>query len=321
MHSKKWFAVSLAIILSLGVVAHSFASDWPTWRHDANRTGASPHALPADLHLQWVLQLPQLEPAWPDEPRMTFDHAYAPVVAGKTMFVGSSRDDSIRAYDTETASEKWRFYADGPIRLAPAAWNGKVYLVSDDGWLYCLDAADGRLVWKFRGAPSDRKVLGNKRLVSTWLARGGPVLADGKVYFGAGIWPFMGVFIYALDAETGQVVWVNDGSGSIYMNQPHSGAVSFAGVAPQGYFVAAGDKLLIPNGRAAAAAFERDSGRFLYFHHRENAKSSTAHVAAIGQFFNNGNRLFRLSDGKRGDNLRDGAIMTENTIYATPPTV
>ena len=64
---------------------------------------------------------------------------------------------------------------------------------------------DGSLVWRFRGGPSDRKLLGNERLISTWPARGAPVIDDGTIYFAAGIWPFMGIFLHALDAETGEV--------------------------------------------------------------------------------------------------------------------
>ncbi|MCX8035838.1 MAG: PQQ-binding-like beta-propeller repeat protein [Candidatus Sumerlaeia bacterium] len=288
------------------------------WRYDANRSAASPAELPDQLHPQWALTLPPLEPAWPEqmnESRMTFDHAYSPIVLGKTMFVGSSRDDSLRAYDTETASEKWRFYADAPIRFAPAAWNGKVYVVSDDGMLYCLRADDGTVVWKYRGGPSARKVLGNKRLVSTWLARGGPVVADGKVYFAAGIWPFMGVFIYCLDAETGKRVWLNDGSGSIYMQSPHSGAFAFNAVAPQGYLVVVGNTLLVPNGRAAAAGFDRRTGELLYFRFAEHGKNGTCHTAAVGEVFNNSNKLCSVSDGKPMADLRDGAILTETIVY------
>ena len=108
---------------------------------------------------------------------------------GLTMFVPSMVNDSVTALDIRTGDVKWRFPTGGPVRFAPAAWNNKVYVVSDDGFLYCLDADNGKLLWKFRGAPAAGKVLGNGRLISTWPARGGPVLADGKVYFAAGIWP------------------------------------------------------------------------------------------------------------------------------------
>jgi len=298
--------------------------DWPMWRYDANRSGASPFELPATLYLRWVLVLPPLEPAWPDEARITFDHYYAPIVLGKKMFVGSSRSDNVTAYNTDTGAEIWRFYADAPIRMAPAGQPAfgmtgqpdRLFVACDDGNLYCLNAENGALLWKFRGAPTDRKVLGNKRLVSAWPARGAPTILDGNVYFAAGIWPFMGSFVYALDAATGEIVWVNDGSGSIYMNQPHGGSVSFGALAPQGYLVAIGDRLMVPNGRAVAAGLDRNTGEFLYFHFQENNKNSTNHVAAFGESFNNCNSLFSLSDGSWGGSLPDGAIMTESGNYA-----
>ncbi len=43
-----------------------------------------------------------------------------------------------------------------------------------DGYLYCLESDTGSLVWKFRGGPSDRRILGNERIISTWPARGAP---------------------------------------------------------------------------------------------------------------------------------------------------
>ncbi len=296
--------------------ASDLPPDWPMWRYDSNRSGASPVELPSALYLRWVLVLPQLEPAWPDEPRITFDHYYAPIVLGNKMFVGSSRNDSVTAYDTDTGAEIWRFYTDAPIRMAPAGWFDKLFVVSDDGYLYCLNAEDGALLWKFRGAPTDRKALGNKRLGSAWPARGAPTILDATVYFAAGIWPFMGSFVYALDAATGEVVWINDGSGSVYMTQPHGGSVSFGALAPQGYMVAIDDRLVVPNGRAVAAGLDRNTGEFLYFHFQENNKNSTNHVAAFGEYFNNCNGLYKLSDGSRAGSLTDGAVMTESENYA-----
>ena len=163
------------------------AGDWPTWRCDPNRSAFTSEQLPAELQRQWTIHNYMLEPAWPDEPRMDFDAAYQPVVMGGTLFVGSSRTNCVMAFDVATAGEKWRFRTDGPIRLAPAGWKDAVYVVSDDGFLYCLDAATGKCRWKRRGGPSERLVLGNERLISMWPARGGPVVYDGKVYFAAGI--------------------------------------------------------------------------------------------------------------------------------------
>jgi glucose dehydrogenase len=239
----------LSAALLLGLASSVKAHDWPMDRHDAQRSGASAQELAADLHLHWSRELPALEPAWPDQPKMQFDAAYHPVVLGKTLFISSSREDSVTAYDAETGEEKWKFLADGPVRFAPVGWEGNLYFAADDGYLYCLDVEKGTLRWKFRGGPSERKILGNERLISTWPARGAPVVADGKVDFAASIWPFMGVFIHALDARTGRVIWTNDGDGSIFIQQPHH-ADAFAGVAPQGAFAVVGDRLLVPGGRS-----------------------------------------------------------------------
>jgi len=317
--------------------ANDLTSSWPMWRYGAGHTAATEVGLPSNLHLQWVLELPQLEPAWPRGDgavtgaedldvedgygrRMTFDLCYAPIVVGKMMYVGSSADDSIRAYDTETGKEKWCFYTNAPVRFAPAAWDGKLYCVSDDGHLYCLDARNGSLKWKFQGGPSDRMVVGNKRLGSSWPARGAAVVADGKVYFAAGIWPFMGVFIHALDAQSGEVEWINDGSGSLWMQSPHSGAFSFNALAPQGYITVAGETLIVPNGRAVAAGLSRGTGELLYYHFATNKRNGTAFAAAIEPYFNNSGRLFNVSDGEPvGDPLTDGTILTESTFYASTP--
>ena len=70
------------------------AGDWPQWRYDSNRSDATPGALPAAMHLQWVRTYPALEPAWEDpvnQDRMTFDRVYEPVVVGSVLLFGSDR--------------------------------------------------------------------------------------------------------------------------------------------------------------------------------------------------------------------------------------
>src|SRR5262245_65920819 len=105
------------------------------WRHDAQRSASTPSDLPENLRLEWMRRLPRLTPAWPDQPKMQFDAAYEPVVAGQRLFVGSSRDDSVTAYDTRTGDELWRFLAKGPVRFSPLAWIDKVYFACHDGCL------------------------------------------------------------------------------------------------------------------------------------------------------------------------------------------
>ena len=250
-----------------GAVAN--AEDWPMWRYNASRSAASAQKLPDKLHLHWMRKYPRVRPAFGTR-RLQFDAGYEPVVMGQTLFVGSPCNDSVSALDTETGAEKWRFYTDGPVRFAPLAWKSRVFAASDDGCLYCLDAATGKLLWRFRAVPSQRKIIGNGRLISVWPIRGGPVLADGRIYFAAGMWPFEGIFVYALDADTGDVVWLNDRSGSLYLGHPHR-AWSFGGPSLQGYLLINGDDLLVPNGTGGVPAyFDIHTGELRAFSHLAN---------------------------------------------------
>jgi len=244
------------------------AADWPMWRYDARRSGYSPINLPAKLGLRWSLDLPKPARAWPNEPRMTFDASYEPVVMGKSLFVGSPNDGSLRAYSTATGKLQWTFYTEGPVRFAPIAYKKKVYCASDDGRLYCLDAKTGELKWVFRAAPASRpdlRRLGNNRLISAWPVRGGPVLAKGKIYLASGIWPTMGVFVYAVDPESGRKIWSNARLNYISGVWLDHGAFTTSGLSPQGYLLVEGGKLIIPNGRATPAGVDAKTGKLLYY--------------------------------------------------------
>jgi outer membrane protein assembly factor BamB len=270
--------------------------DWPMWRGDAAHSGVTARPLAGRLQLQWSRELPPLRPGWPDQPRVQLDAIYEPIVLGRALIVPSSMDDGVTAYDTRSGKELWSFSCDGPVRYAPAGWENRVYVASDDGHLYCLDAEKGALLWKFRGGPSDRRILGNERLISTWPARGAPVVADGVVYFGAGIWPFMGIFLHALDARTGAVVWTNDGDGSLYMSQPHN-VDSFAGIAPQGPMAVSGDRLLVTGGRSVPACYNRKTGKLMYFKFADNGRRGGADVSVAGGLFFAGGLAYDLSTG------------------------
>jgi outer membrane protein assembly factor BamB len=315
--SLRLVALAAACCLLSSVVGPIAAgADWPQWRYDAQHSAASPESLPAKLALSWQRDLPKLTPAWPDQPKMPFDAIYEPIVVGQQIIVGSSLDASVTSYDTASGDMRWKFFADGPVRFAPLAYEDRVYFVSDDGHLYCLNAADGSLVWRFRGGPSNRKVLGNERLISTWPARGAPVVADGKVYFAAGIWPFMGIFLHALDAKTGEVVWTNDGDGSLYIKQPHN-TDSFAGVAPQGPLAAIGDKLLIPGGRSVPACYDRSTGKLLYYALAENAKKGGgSEVVVSDRLIFNGAAAFDLATEKYLGSIGEHIALAGGRLYS-----
>jgi len=306
-------AIPLAA-LGLLIAVMAWAADWPMWRCDAGRTGATIEELPPALHLQWSVELPKLEPAWPDEERMGFDLAYEPVVMDGLVFVGSPAEDTVTAYDAADGTVRWRFFADGPVRFSPTCWEGKVYFGADDGFLYCLDAQTGRLLWRFFAAPRQRLCLGNKRLTSTWPVRGAPVISEGRLYFAAGIWPFMGVFVYCLDAETGHEVWLNDGTSAVFMLQPHN-SPAFAAIAPQGYMVVNGDRLIVPGGRSVPACFDANTGEMLYYHLSDFNHMGSYSACSQGTLLFGCGRMWDLASGRYSGSLGTDPVLTPEVLY------
>ncbi len=316
----KRLALPLTAALTVLLLSGPFAvaGDWPQWRHNARRTAATDESLPAKLYPQWSIDLGKARQAWTDKSnaRSYFDVSYEPIVVGKLLIVGSMNNDSVTAYDTNTGAEKWRFFTEGPVRFAPAAYKDKVFVGSDDGYLYCLAAKTGKLIRKFLAAPSKRKILGHGRLISAWPVRGGPVVRDGKVYFSAGIWPFMGVFIYAMDAESGEVLWCNSATGAEWINYPHGGAIGFGGLAPQGSFAVSEDHLIVPSGRAVPAVFDRATGKFLHYAHSKGSKNDGGFaVATMGKYYFNGYKAYPMDTGKGFGTLPRNAVYADGKAY------
>jgi len=239
------------------------ATDWPMYRNDAGRRGVTEDRLPESLSLTWMRELPKLTPAFKDK-RLHFDAGYEPVIAKGFLLIASSLTDSVSAYDAKSGEERWSFYTNGPVRFAPAISGDLACFGSDDGCLYCVDLATGELRWKHRAVPNQRRLLGNKRLISVWPVRGGPVVADGKVYFAAGVWPFEGVFVYAMELATGKVLWRNDRLGYLWGHQPHN-TTAIGGLAPQGYLLVNGDELIVPCSTAYPARLNRVTGELVEF--------------------------------------------------------
>ena len=256
--------ICVAVLFGFLLVAPlAWAEDWPMYRQDAGRRGVTSHSLPSDLQLVWARQLPPLTPAFHNS-RLQFDSGYEPIVADGKVLIASSRDDCVTAYSAVDGTQIWRFTTNGPVRFAPAIWKDSVCFGSDDGCMYCVELKTGKLRWKHRAVPSQRRLLGNRRLISVWPVRGGPVVADGQVYFAAGVWPFEGVFVYAMNITSGKVSWRNDRMGYLFGQQPHN-TEAIGGLAPQGYLVINGDEVIVPCSTAYPARLNRHTGKLIEF--------------------------------------------------------
>lgn len=236
-------------------------ADWPTYQHDNARSGVTEETLATPLSAVWTYQAMHApRPAWPApaprdiwhglrelKPLVTYDRAFHPVSVGGTLFFASSADDSVRALDATTGRERWVFFAEGPVRLAPSVANGRVYFGSDDGSVYCLNAADGVLRWRHTVDPQARRIAGNGRIISVVPVRSGILIDGDQAYYFAGLFPDEGVYRGVLRADTGDVV----------------ARERLAQVSPQGYLLASSAHLVVPTGRTTPVLFRKDTGERL----------------------------------------------------------
>ncbi|MBI2823185.1 MAG: PQQ-like beta-propeller repeat protein [Planctomycetia bacterium] len=132
----------------------SVANDWPQWRGPQGRA---------------TLAASQLPDPWPTAPPKRLWQARlgsgwsSPVVADGRVYVTdrAAARERVLAFDAATGRELWnrahdvdfdphavgRRHGNGP-KATPLVNDGRVYAVGIAGWLDCLRAADGQVVWQ-----------------------------------------------------------------------------------------------------------------------------------------------------------------------------
>jgi len=168
------------------------SEDWPTYRHDAFRSGATTCSVPTELKRQWEVDLG--------------GKLSSVVVAAGKVFFAAIDVHTIHALDASTGKPAWTFTAGGRIDSPPTIYKGRVLFGSADGWVYCLRADDGVLVWRFRAAPRNRRLMAYEQLESVWPVSGSVLVQDGSVYCVAGRSAFLdgGMRLLRLDPSTGR---------------------------------------------------------------------------------------------------------------------
>ena len=139
------------------------------------------------------------------------DNGYAgPSVAGGTVFLVDhvGDEDVVRAIGLDTGKDRWRFAYRAPAtdgfgasRATPTHDAGRLYTLSRDGLLHCLNAADGRLLWRRDLVRDHQGRLAFYRMVASPVVDGERLL----VYAGGRSG------LVALHKATGALLWKSNG--------------------------------------------------------------------------------------------------------------
>jgi len=164
---------------------------WPMHRHDARRSGYNPVSVGTVKRISWATSLGG---------RLT-----SPVIARDVLVVADADRGTIRALRAKSGDRLWQFMAGGPVDTAPTLFQGRVIFGCADGWIYCLNLADGRIAWRFLAAPCERQHVACGKLESVWPLHGSVLVKDDVIHAVAGRSRFTdgGMRLLRLDPLTG----------------------------------------------------------------------------------------------------------------------
>ncbi|MBC8874554.1 MAG: PQQ-binding-like beta-propeller repeat protein [Planctomycetes bacterium] len=168
--------------------------EWPTYRHDAARSGAAAASIAGKLRVEWTAQLGG---------RLT-----QPVVGGGCLFVADVESHTVYAIDVVSGEKLWSYIGGGKIDSPPTYDRGRLLFGSADGHVYCLRASDGALAWRFRAAPVDQRMVAFDQVESVWPVHGSVLVQDGVATVVAGRSMYLdgGLRVCRIDAETGRLL-------------------------------------------------------------------------------------------------------------------
>jgi len=244
------------------------SGDWPIYRYGMRRAAAVAAEIPArELTVAWRRSLlpagsvaagkaNALRNDWILNEVCSDSITQATVAEGK-VFVSLTHTRQIVAMAHGDGKVSWTFRAPARVDAPPTIRKGLCLFGCNDGWVYCLRADNGKLVWRFRAAPTDRRVVAYGQVESAWPVLGGVLVVEGRACVIAGRTTETdgGLYVHALDVKTGKPLW------SKRCVKPDDGAVGGWNLRGMGRDYVGPADVLVSNGAAVGIAGHR-SGCF-----------------------------------------------------------
>ncbi|MFE7116071.1 PQQ-binding-like beta-propeller repeat protein [Streptomyces sp. NPDC057654] len=218
----------------------------------------------------------------------------SPVLAGDSVYVSSGNDTERRTLYRVGAAhgeERWKCpISDRPV-WGPAVADGAAYVGCDDGFLYCVDAARGKLLWKFRG--DEGKAF--------WR----PAVAGGTVYVGSSDGK-----LYAIDPKSRKALW----SSPLATEQP-------VGSTP----LVVGSTVYVGSDERRVYAVAVSNGRMLWkadtdgvIRTRPTVAKGTVYVSSLDGYlyaFRAADGTVRWKSGRLGGALWSSPVVADGSVY------
>ena len=204
------FGLSLAIVLSTGSLLAQGQHGW----NGPNRDGIFPET---GLLKEWPAEGPKM--LWET---MEIGQGYSsPVIVGDRLYItGMNEDKTKEVFYAFTLDGKLVYKVDygnpwtdtyPETRTTPTIDGGKAYVISGSGEIVCLNAADGKEVWRVDGGQKFQRMTGK------WGTSECPLVYGNKIIYSPG---GNKTTIVALNKDNGETIWESEplGEHSTYVS-------------------------------------------------------------------------------------------------------
>ncbi len=196
---------SLTTLICLAAALAS-AADWPRFR--------GPEGNGLSKETGWFKEWPATGPKVFWEAKVGLGFSSFAVGEGKALITGNEADtDTLFCFDAVTGKEVWKKsypcpllpkYYQGGTNATPTIENGRVYHLGKMGQMFCLNLADGTVIW-------EKDIVKEHGLtVPEWGFASSPVILGDLICLNAG-----GAGL-ALNKADGSLAWINDTSSAAY---------------------------------------------------------------------------------------------------------
>ncbi|MBA4387996.1 MAG: hypothetical protein C0404_08440 [Verrucomicrobia bacterium] len=196
---------------SIDGAATSSASDWPSFRHDAQRSSCTTGEAPDGIAEIWRVQVgvPDQGPLGKSWQSRLAPCVSVPVVVQGLVYVTVPDEGRITAFRTDNGKVAWTIRLNARVDVPPTVHGGLCLIGSCDGWLYALRAKDGVMAWRTRIAPLERRMVAHGQIESVWPIVGPVLVKDDTAFVTAGrsVGADGGVALVALNARSGETRW------------------------------------------------------------------------------------------------------------------
>ena len=169
-------------------------SSWPTYRHDPFRSGSTDAAASANPTVKWTANVGA--------------KSSSPTLAHGLAFVADTEGHRVVALSLADGKERWSYVAGARVDTPPTICGRLALFGSTDGWIYCVTAETGELVWRFRASPADQRLGVRGQVESVWPVHGAVLVKDDIAYAAAGRSSFLdgGIRVVGLEVATGRLI-------------------------------------------------------------------------------------------------------------------